>query len=487
MNRKEALKLIALSAIGLCCKKNNMPNPNINRRTVLSSSFPSFSQEATAIISALSSTTYSQKTAINNYVLSLISAGVWTKIKALYGLVGTTYADQKINFVSPGTFDFTEQAGGTFTYNSQGVVLNGGANSYLHTGINCLTNLGSNASLISAQRSIIGGVAGGPIFGATSGTRLCLYTPYGADLLTCNVNKVISSAIGTYKNATAANLRIGSAENRMYINTTNLASDLTGISGSLPNTELIIGKDVSTAFNGGTNPVNLLCVATGLTVQNYLDFKTATDTFLYAYDKFRDYYVYLGDSNTEQPANPTTRFAYTTSEAKNKWEINNGKSGWSLQYVVNTTNSGYYNRATWIPIKQPQDKYIILMWGTNDIGYNCAYAGYTAANFNTQYRLYIDYILTQGWSASEIVLMTPPFQTQAARNTFWGANVNNIQQSDVDVYLNHCSQIAIDYGTKYVELYNSMAADYLTYLGSDGVHLTTAGNVFVKDQLLLIL
>lgn len=37
MNRKEALKLIVLSTIGLCCKKNNMPNININRRTVLSS------------------------------------------------------------------------------------------------------------------------------------------------------------------------------------------------------------------------------------------------------------------------------------------------------------------------------------------------------------------------------------------------------------------------------------------------------------------
>ncbi len=35
MNRKEAIKLLTLSAIGLCCKKNNMPNPGINKKIIL--------------------------------------------------------------------------------------------------------------------------------------------------------------------------------------------------------------------------------------------------------------------------------------------------------------------------------------------------------------------------------------------------------------------------------------------------------------------
>lgn len=439
-----------------------------------------------AYFNALSGITDPQKSVIDTFIVALKNYGVWTKISAIYPLVGTTYANQKVNAKNPGTFDFTEHSGGTFTYNSQGLKLGGGANSYLHTGINCSTDLVSNATLIACQREIIGGAAGGPVFGATSGNRLCLYTPYGADLLTCNVNKVISSALGRYKNATTGNIRVSSSENRMYIDTTNLASNLTGISGGLPNVELTIGNDAGTTFSASGSIINMLCVGTGFTVQNYLDFKTAVDTFLYAMDKQRDTYIYLGDSNTEDPTNPTTRFSFITSEADLKWEENKGKSGWSLQFVSNTSNSGYYSRATYIPTKTPRDKYIVLMWGTNDIGYNCTTAGYTAANFNTHYRAYIDYILTKGWSAADIILVTPPYQTQGARDSFWGTNVNNVQQSDVDVYLGRIEQISIDYGTKYVELYNSMIPSYTTLLQTDRVHLTTAGHEFVRDKILAV-
>ena len=441
----------------------------------------SFSATAQAIIDATPTATEPQKAAINAFVNTLIAQNIWSKIIAWYG-VGSDATELKQNCKNLGVFNLTENAGGTYAYSVEGILLGSNALSYFGTGINCLSNIGSNATLIAATKnlSINGNL---PFFGAqVSTSNLALIAPLSNSIFAYSANISLNPSHPVPdKNVILGAVRTSSTDFKLFKNAAQIGSSATTISGALPNTELMVGKYVTFSVTS-QSVINSLIVGAGMSVSDYQILRSALAIFLADYGKVKDYYLFYGDSNTE--AGSFNNFASQTVVASNKFKVNNGHSGWSLQYVTNTTNSGYYGRVSAFGTPTIPDKIYVLMWGTNDIGYNCHYAGYTAANFNTQYRAYIDYMLSIGLTADKIIIMSPPFMTQAARNSFWGTNINNIQQADVDVYLAHCAQIASDYGIKYVELYNAMAPDYLTLLGTDGVHLTQLGHNFVTEKLL---
>ncbi len=442
----------------------------------------SYSSTAQTIIDNMPTATTQQKDAINYYVNYLIDAGIWVKIIALWG-IGSTADELKKNCKNIGTFDLIENAGGTYTYSIEGIFIAGNTSSYYDPLLNCLNNIGSNASLIGVIKNLnISGSA--PLFGATNGNKLNLLAPYGTTILAENVNKTINPTISTDKNVMVGNIRTSASAVYLYLNDTIIGQNTTAISGSLPNTNLKIGSYTSSFVMSSSTIINLLCVASGFTQNDYLNFRIATMNFLNVYGKVKDYYAFYGDSNTESPSNLAKRFSRQVTDSADKFEINKGHSGWSLQYQSNTSNSGYYNRVNEIKQATSSDKLYVLCWGTNDIGYNCAYANYNSTVFNTQYRLYIDYMLSKGLTASNIIIMSPPYQTQSARNTFWGTNINNIQEVDALVYIAICQQIAIDYGIKYIDLWNLIKPNYTNLLNSDFVHLSQLGHDFVARKIL---
>ena len=96
--------------------------------TVVSSVDP----DAQAFFTATGITDTTQKNAINTLVTSLKSAGIWTKMTAVYPFVGGTAARHAVNLKTPGTFNITWS--GSVTHNANGVTVDG-TTGYGNTGV----------------------------------------------------------------------------------------------------------------------------------------------------------------------------------------------------------------------------------------------------------------------------------------------------------------------------------------------------------------
>jgi len=101
--------------------------------------------DAQAFITAAGITVSSQTTAINNLVVALKGYGIWTKMKAIYPMVGGTANSHKFNLKHPedATYAFRLGFYGGWTHTSTGAKPNG-TNAYAETFLNALTRLTNN-------------------------------------------------------------------------------------------------------------------------------------------------------------------------------------------------------------------------------------------------------------------------------------------------------------------------------------------------------
>ena len=91
-----------------------------------------YDADAAAFFTAASITDTTQKSAVNTLVLSLKSANIWTKMKALYPVVGGVASAHAINLKQPGTFNLSFATG--WTHSSTGMTPNGAT--YANTFVN---------------------------------------------------------------------------------------------------------------------------------------------------------------------------------------------------------------------------------------------------------------------------------------------------------------------------------------------------------------
>jgi len=82
-----------------------------------------YDADATAFFTAASITDTTQKNAVNTLVISLKSANIWTKMKALYPIVGGVASSHAVNLKQPGTFNLSFATG--WTHSSTGMTPNG--------------------------------------------------------------------------------------------------------------------------------------------------------------------------------------------------------------------------------------------------------------------------------------------------------------------------------------------------------------------------
>ena len=82
-----------------------------------------YDADAAAFFTAASITDNTQKSAVNQLVLDLKSASIWTKMKALYPVVGGVASSHAINLKTPGTYNLTFATG--WTHASTGMTPNG--------------------------------------------------------------------------------------------------------------------------------------------------------------------------------------------------------------------------------------------------------------------------------------------------------------------------------------------------------------------------
>lgn len=110
-----------------------------------------YDADAVAFFTAASITDNTQKSAVNTLVLSLKSANIWSKMKALYPVVGGVASAHAVNLKTPGTYNLSFATG--WTHASTGMTpLNAYADTFL-TPSNTFTNTNNHLSFYSRTSS----------------------------------------------------------------------------------------------------------------------------------------------------------------------------------------------------------------------------------------------------------------------------------------------------------------------------------------------
>lgn len=169
--------------------------------------------DAQAFITAASITDSTQQTAINTLVTDLKTDGIWTKMKAIYPIVGGTASSHKFNLKDPRDLDaaFRLSFSSGWTHSSTGMVGNGtstSSNPHFNPSVDASQN-DAHASLYIRTDNDQSGVDFG-----TSNFSIQLY----AGSLYTSLNASSYDSIGTYPSDGHFSIsRISSTQSKTYI------------------------------------------------------------------------------------------------------------------------------------------------------------------------------------------------------------------------------------------------------------------------------
>jgi hypothetical protein len=176
--------------------------------------------DAQAFITAAGITDATQKSAVNQLVLDLKIANIWTKMKAIYPIVGGVASSHAVNLKQPGTYNLSFSTG--WTHASTGMTPNG-TSAYANTSLTPSTVLQLNSTHLSFY----------------SRTESALTNKYDIGAYTPNVYNLIILRDGT-----------------LYY---NLLNTLQGVSSSVTNSSSLgffngnrTASNVDTGFRNGT-------------------------------------------------------------------------------------------------------------------------------------------------------------------------------------------------------------------------------------------
>lgn len=200
---------------------------------------------ADAFIKAAGITDSTQQTAIKTLVNDLNGYGLWTKMKAIYPMVGGTASTHKFNLKDPRDLDaaFRLVFNGGWTHSSTGALPNG-SNGYASTKLNAfasLTNNNTHLSFYSRTSTITNGVRDMAAFENSGLPSIALGTNTGVWISDQNdfnirISSSIISATGFYTGT-----RTSSTSHKLYKNGAILGTNTSANSQVLPNINIFIG------------------------------------------------------------------------------------------------------------------------------------------------------------------------------------------------------------------------------------------------------
>jgi hypothetical protein len=226
-------------------------------------------------------------TAINTLVVDLKSANIWTKMKAVYPMVGGTATTCKFNLKNPldtnAAFRLTFFGGGTFSANGY---LPNGTNSYADTFLIPSTSLTLNSSHLSfySRTNNVGTYAdmGGNGTGSTNDSYFQILSKWSDNSLYAMVNNtdfttnVVTNSLGLMLGSRTA-LNVSKSYRNGVVVTSKTAASI-----SRPSKNVIIGAR-NNAADGILNYSNRECafasIGDGLSDAESLAFYNAVQTF----------------------------------------------------------------------------------------------------------------------------------------------------------------------------------------------------------------
>ena len=223
------------------------------------------------------SLTLTEQSTVNQLVVDLKGYSIWSKMKAIYPMVGASAAACAQNLKSS---SFTGTFFGGITYASTGITPNG-TSGYMNTAFNPSTNSSLNSGSIGAY--INNGTTGSTIMGAVvtsppSATQL-IPTDSGTIMYGDIHDSSLSGTSNTIKNAFFQASRINSTQKIHGVNTT--ITTISGVSTSLTNLNIYIGaRNVNGSYSSGySSRIALIYIGDGLTTTEMTNYYTAVQAF----------------------------------------------------------------------------------------------------------------------------------------------------------------------------------------------------------------
>jgi hypothetical protein len=233
--------------------------------------------DAQAFINAAAIDDQVQATAINNLVIGMKADGLWTKMKAIYPIVGGVASSHAVNLKTPGTYNLTNlNTGWTHTANGMTSV-----NTFAGTGIQPSTVLGLNDSHLSYfTTGFIDSTAACMIGAYTAPNRLAIYSAgfYGVN----------SGAWSTYTySGGTQKFRVIS---RLSSTVQKFANNGTIQTGTLNSSVRPTANIELARLGGATDNFNGICkfasVGDGLTDTDIANFNTRVTTYQTALSRY---------------------------------------------------------------------------------------------------------------------------------------------------------------------------------------------------------
>lgn len=247
--------------------------------------------DAQAFVTAANIQDQVQADAVNNLCISMKAQGLWTKMKAVYPIVGGTAAQHKFNLKNPLDTDaaFRLAFAGTWTHDATGILSNG-SNAYANTFFTPITQFSSRNSL-----SIIANISGGTLTGGSSPYTIAggtgglttdetghfFRTTSKLSVFVGESNAILVATNSTTTGYSATNSLAGATS--YVLGTSTIATGTVSANGTLGTFPLFIS-----AINQGGTPFsvsyqnvkyNSIAFGDGLTLGEHNTFKSIIDTF----------------------------------------------------------------------------------------------------------------------------------------------------------------------------------------------------------------
>lgn len=230
--------------------------------------------DAEAFLTAATITDPTEISAVNQLVIDMKDAGIWTKMIAVYPFVGGTATTHKWNLKDPQDLDaaFRLTFSGGWTHDSLGIKMNG-TNTEAET---FLTPNNGNDRAISAYLTQRISGAQGVILGAYNSGMLGIKASATQDLFHNNSGTTPKTITPTTINPFLGNSR--TASNSWFTqNDNNVFTDYTDISPSVTRT-LKIGNFNGTTWRGN-HQLGFIHISTSLTKSEMTDLRSAVINF----------------------------------------------------------------------------------------------------------------------------------------------------------------------------------------------------------------
>jgi hypothetical protein len=238
-----------------------------------------FDTDAQAFITAAAITDPTQQSAINTLVVDLKAYSIWSKMKAIYPMVGGTSTTHKWNLKDPRDLDAAYRLvfNGGWTHSSNGALPNG-TNGYADTKLVAQGTLALNSTHVSVYSRTNNNSQNAPAIGNVTGgstAEVSMWLNFGNTAYLRVNNATVSSTanfdsrgmfIGNRNSSTQINLSIRGTQTTFNQNSNSLLTNPFQLGGVNPN-------------NFDNKQLAFASIGDGLTAQNMTDLNTAVVAF----------------------------------------------------------------------------------------------------------------------------------------------------------------------------------------------------------------